>query len=306
MKKLLLLIQVTLIFLVFFKITPAFGWDTTAAKFYPLNVGNYYVFEDKHLIMNCSYVDYTRYYAVEIVSDTVFPNGKKYFRFECNWWFSGWEYQRVDSNSMNVYSYNIYTSEELLLDSLFANKGDTFLGKRNPFIGSGSCIVEDTISQYLLNATRLIKGINSGGTISMHYSLIEGLGLYAFSDCELGTGQITTLKGCIINGVLYGDTTVSGIRQISSEIPDEYKLFQNYPNPFNPTTSIKFDLQKISPAKLIIYDALGREVATLVNEKLRAGSYEVDWNGSGYPSGVYYYKLESNEFIFVRKMVMIK
>ena len=304
MKKLLLLIQVTLIFLAFFKTTPAYSWDTTAAKFYPLNVGNYYVFEEKHLIMNCSYVDYTRYHVVEIVSDTVFPNGKKYYKFDYGpWWSIAFEYQRVDSNSMNVYSYNTYTSEEKLLDSLFANKGDTYLGKRNPFC-VGPCVVNDTTTQYLLNATRRIKNIISGGAISFYYSLVEGLGFYSHSDCELGTGSIITLKGCIINGIIYGDTTSR--KTISNEIPEKLKLYQNYPNPFNPTTSIKFDIPRSSHVKLFIYDALGREVAIIVNEKLSAGSYETSWNGGDYPSGVYFYALLTNYFRETKKMVITK
>jgi hypothetical protein len=206
---------------------------------------------------------------------------------------------------MNVYSYNTYTSEEKLLDSLFAKKNDTFLGKRNPF-GIGSCIVDDTTSQYLLNATRRIKHIISGGTISMYYSLIEGLGFYGYSDCELGTGNITTLKGCIINGVLYGDTSLTSIKTISNEIPEEYKLYQNYPNPFNPTTKIKFDLSKSTYTRLLIYDILGREIVMLVNEKLNAGSYETEWMGSGFPSGVYFYTILTESFTETKRMVLVK
>ena len=93
---------------------------------------------------------------------------------------------------------------------------------------------------------------------------------------------------------------------IGTEIPEVFKLYQNYPNPFNPTTYIKFDIQKTSATKLIIYDALGREVATLVNEKLSAGSYETSWDGSNYPSGVYFYTLQAGDYIETRKMLLIK
>jgi hypothetical protein len=83
-------------------------------------------------------------------------------------------------------------------------------------------------------------------------------------------------------------------------------LNQNFPNPFNPTTKVRFDLPKSTHAKLIIYDILGREVTTLVNEKLNAGSYEVSWHASAYPSGVYFYKLETEEFTNTKKMVLLK
>ena len=87
---------------------------------------------------------------------------------------------------------------------------------------------------------------------------------------------------------------------------DDYRLYQNYPNPFNPTTSIRFDLRKTSHVKLIVYDIIGREVALLVNEKLSYGGYTVEWISRGYPSGVYFYKLITDEYVDVKKMVLIK
>ena len=87
---------------------------------------------------------------------------------------------------------------------------------------------------------------------------------------------------------------------------DGFHLYQNYPNPFNPTTSIRFDLKKTSHVKLIVYDILGREVALLVNEKLGYGGYTVDWYAKGYTSGVYFYKLITDKYVDVKKMVLIK
>lgn len=97
-----------------------------------------------------------------------------------------------------------------------------------------------------------------------------------------------------------------GIEPVSIEIPDKYQLFQNNPNPFNPTTKIKFGIPSQSNAKIIIYDLLGREVTTLVNEQLRPGTYEVDWDGSGFASGVYFYSLVTNDFVEAKRMVLIK
>ena len=97
-----------------------------------------------------------------------------------------------------------------------------------------------------------------------------------------------------------------GIQPITNNIPDKFILHQNYPNPFNPTTNIKLDIPKSSYVKLNVYNILGKEIATLVNEKLGAGSYEVDWNGSGYPSGVYFYRLQAGEFVDMKKMLFIK
>ena len=106
-------------------------------------------------------------------------------------------------------------------------------------------------------------------------------------------------------GISYTPGSV-GIKRISSEIPENYLLNQNFPNPFNPSTNIKYDLPKNSFVKLVVFDALGREVETLVNEKLNAGSYQVDWNASQYPSGVYFYSLITDGFNETKKMIMIK
>ncbi|MBC8486026.1 MAG: T9SS type A sorting domain-containing protein, partial [Bacteroidetes bacterium] len=73
-----------------------------------------------------------------------------------------------------------------------------------------------------------------------------------------------------------------------------------------PSTKIKFDIPKSSYVKLIIYDVLGREITTLVDEKLNAGRYDVNWDGSSYPSGVYFYRLVTDEYVNVKRMVLLK
>lgn len=102
-----------------------------------------------------------------------------------------------------------------------------------------------------------------------------------------------------------------GINYINKQIPINFSLSQNYPNPFNPQTKIKFDVPptvrgQMSNLKLVIYDLLGREVATLVNEELKPGTYEADWDGSNFSSGVYFYKIITNDFTETRKMVLMK
>jgi len=96
------------------------------------------------------------------------------------------------------------------------------------------------------------------------------------------------------------------IKKIGDIIPNKYALSQNYPNPFNPTTNIRYDLPKNTFVKLIVFDMLGREVETLVYEKLNAGTYSVDWNASQYPSGVYFYYLQADSYTEVNKMILTK
>ncbi len=91
-----------------------------------------------------------------------------------------------------------------------------------------------------------------------------------------------------------------------SKVVSEYYLGQNYPNPFNPKTSIRFELPKPTPVKLIVYDLLGKEVAVIVNQELKQGVHVVDWDASAYSSGVYFYSLEAGDYIETRKMILLK
>lgn len=104
--------------------------------------------------------------------------------------------------------------------------------------------------------------------------------------------------------------SVFGIKKLSNVIPDKYCLYQNYPNPFNPLTKIRIEIAKFSDVRLAVYDALGREVTVLVNDRLEPGTYEIEWNalsgGSDHTSGVYYYRLETEDFSEAKKMILIK
>lgn len=134
-----------------------------------------------------------------------------------------------------------------------------------------------------------------------------------------GLGHYSIFALIIHNGYVYAGTSGGGvyrraisellaIQPVSNQIPSSYSLSQNYPNPFNPATKIRFDISGASSAQtlLSVYNLLGREVAVLVNEKLTLGEYEVDFNGSYLPSGVYYYKLTAGDFIETKKMVLVK
>ncbi|GEM_PF-903298 len=90
------------------------------------------------------------------------------------------------------------------------------------------------------------------------------------------------------------------------EIPTHFELAQNYPNPFNPSTIIEFSLPRRARVHLKIFDAAGREVSTLVNGELPAGRYQIPWNAVGQPSGIYFYHLQANDFLFTRKMLLVR
>jgi len=105
--------------------------------------------------------------------------------------------------------------------------------------------------------------------------------------------------------------TVTGVHQISNQVPKEFALMQNYPNPFNPTTKIEYALPKESFVSLKVYDLLGREVTELVAGKQSPGSYRIEWNGTNgkgasVSSGIYFCRLQVGEKVFTRKMVMVR
>ena len=89
-------------------------------------------------------------------------------------------------------------------------------------------------------------------------------------------------------------------------VPTSFELYDNYPNPFNPATTIKYDVPKASDVKIYIYDMLGKQVQMLVNERKEAGSYEVKWEATNFASGTYFYKMETNAYTKVKKMVLMK
>jgi len=129
-------------------------------------------------------------------------------------------------------------------------------------------------------------------------------GTWVLKIYDRASGSTGTLKAWSINFVI--GTNPIGINNISGEVPDEYLLSQNYPNPFNPITNIKFQLPEPGIVKLTVFDMLGREIETLVNENLNAGTYNVDWNAARYSSGVYFYKLQADEFAEIKKMILVK
>ena len=97
-----------------------------------------------------------------------------------------------------------------------------------------------------------------------------------------------------------------GIQNISSQIPDGFSLKQNYPNPFNPSTKIEFNIKSSGYVKLAVYDMLGKEVGTLVNGDLTPGTYQYTFEAQSLPSGVYFYKLETNGFTETKRMILLK
>jgi hypothetical protein len=100
--------------------------------------------------------------------------------------------------------------------------------------------------------------------------------------------------------------TIVNVESTNSDALSDFSLSQNYPNPFNPSTVISYQLPVIGFVTLKVYDILGREIATLVNEEKPAGEYEVEFDGSALTSGIYFYQLKAGSYVETRKMVLLK
>jgi hypothetical protein len=147
-----------------------------------------------------------------------------------------------------------------------------------------------------------------------------GLGNAALVDSikvEWLSGNVTVFTGIPVNQhvIISQDGSIIGLKTGKSNVPKEYNLYQNFPNPFNPSTTIIFDIAEIkaltgkgSYFKLVltIFDILGKEIVTLADRRLKPGIYTYRWDGSPYPSGIYFYRLVTEQFNATRKMVLLK
>lgn len=148
-----------------------------------------------------------------------------------------------------------------------------------------------------------MKTINGGinwTTIPVDYNID------AYEDIGIVDAQTGYMVGH--RNRIYKSTTAGyvGVSNVNLHIPNSFSLSQNYPNPFNPVTKIKFDITQNGFTELTIYDVLGRIVNKLVSETLNAGSYEASFNAFDIPSGIYFYKLISNDFTQTKKMILLK
>lgn len=147
----------------------------------------------------------------------------------------------------------------------------------------------------------ILKTTNSGNT---WISDISGAGNIVFFSVDFpGT---TVGYASASNGAIYKYNPPTAVNNYSNEVPNSFKLYNNYPNPFNPSTTIKFDIAKGSNVKITIYDILGKEVKILVNENLKAGKYQINFDASSISSGTYFYRVDAGDYSEIKKMVLLK
>ena len=230
------------------------------------------------------------------------------------------------SNWSNIYTYT-WTGYVYPTNMFFASNNVGYLGRN---LLNTSTIFKTTDGGYnWFTATDQISrgitciffnSVNIGYASANYGSILKTTdGGYNWVDQREGIGGPTLNYICFTdpntgyavggNGLILKTTNAGepiGIKPISSQIPREYSLSQNYPNPFNPITKIKYQIPKNSFVSLRIFDLLGNEVAILVNENKKAGYYEVNFDGTNYASGVYFYRIEAESFVNFKKMMLIK
>lgn len=222
----------------------------------------------------------------------------QYFRLRADNYFV----QRRDS------TYNELNHEEIFY------KKDAILGDSWTQLMFGSdnltytSVVTDTFLVNIFDTLVVVKVVYIDLGIVLVYLLwTEEFGLISTSDFF---GVTSYLKGCVIDGIVYGDTSTTSVEfEPVSILPTQIELFQNYPNPFNPTTYIEYILPKESFVKLTVYNSLGEEVKILVDEYQRSGKYRVHFLSAeikDLASGVFFYSLRVDNSIVTKKMVLLR
>jgi len=231
--------------------------------------------------------------AIEIIGKQTLTNGLEYFVLsgQIPWWHT--KYVREENNE--IYVFDLDDSIDCLafrfdipIDSSYFNcKFEMHIISINLSTTFG---LQDTIQKQATS--------NTGYNFSINF----GISGYGYSD--IFVYGFYDLSGCIISGITYGNLLVS-VKDEKS-LPTEYFLSQNYPNPFNPITTIKYQIPDLSFTSLKVYNVLGNEITTLFNEEKSAGRYEVEFDATGLPSGIYFYRIRAGSFVETKKMVLMK
>jgi len=225
---------------------------------------------------------------------------------------------KIYISSNNGLNWSAAPGSLTLISSIIGNEPNLFIGtyqgvsiSTNSGTNWSSCGLQQfDIYDFAVSGSRLFAGTDTGG---VYLSTNNGTNWITKNQGFIGIPGVVKLfiyNNYIFAGGLYvwrrSLSEIIGIQSISTETPSKYSLSQNYPNPFNPITKIKFALQKSSNVNITVYDMIGKEIEVLVNEQLREGTYQTEWNGNSFSSGVYFYKISAGDFTETRKMLLVK
>lgn len=159
----------------------------------------------------------------------------------------------------------------------------------------------------------LITSLKFGGS-GIYRSFNDGV---LWETWDQGLGFLSSIEEMVIfnnkillatsNGIYERNISeLTGITQVSSEIPGKFSLEQNYPNPFNPETKIKFSIAAKNNIKISVFDVTGKEISVLIDSQLEPGTYEINFDASALTSGIYFYRLEADNFSETKRMILVK
>jgi hypothetical protein len=203
----------------------------------------------------------------------------------------------INASTLKFKAFNLNTGEKFLEDLIqaptnFTASSNLYLKMSNNKYGYLSICGMNNSSTYILK-------IFIDNRVNV-VDLLEIKEYTAFAPIKIYNGTVYVS----VAGTIYKIDKVTSVE--NKEIPTKFALYQNYPNPFNPSTTISYDLPVRSRVKLSIYNLLGQEVATLIEGEQEPGRYNVKFDASGLPSGIYFYRLEAGRFIEQKKMILIK
>ena len=279
--------------------------------YYPLNIGNKWVFN----FTNIEYLPFPFYttdvFKREIVNSVIKENNKLYYQIDQKFLSSDLIttfYERIDSGTGKIFRYEESSPDsEVIIDDLLGEPGDSLMVNRFEPYFTGIPTIFDQVeaySEFGLTSTKITYTYS--GLLIAKYSLVNKVGLEHILLGYDFASDIYDMKGFSINGIVYGDTTLSDVEPNPQNLPSNFELFQNYPNPFNPITKIRWQSPVSAYQTLKVYDVLGNEIAKLADEYRVAGNYEVEFDASQFASGVYYYQLLAGDFVDTKKMILLK
>lgn len=301
-----------IIFLMFTEITFC-QIDTT--EYYPLQKNNYWEYWGYQTFI-LGKIKMTK----EVKGDTLLENNKTYkiiqrniYSDSINIQTTDYSYLRIDSNKIYMYtgaSQSCDLPEYIYYDF---NKPDGSIWEICPTFYTNYRGVHSSKIFYIpladiITPVRIFDYVTVSNIDTVWAPMdaptteyiAKGIGLISEMDWDFAFFE---LYGMIINGKVYGQITSINERE---NFVNEFELYQNYPNPFNPNTKIKFSIPRSDKVTIKLFDILGREINTLLNEYKNAGTYEIIFNGTGLNSGIYFYRINAGTYSNTKKMILLK
>jgi hypothetical protein len=277
----------------------------------PFEVGNRWDFEAQDWWSGQSGSRDTLVYKIS--SDTIMPNGFKYFRINpAGNLFKDF----VRADSVGIYYYDTLNNREWLFFKYdIGNGSDEYPNSEHISVGY-MMITDDSskfINIYKWSDGNLFLFGDSVRTITYFYdtgqddsysiTISPKLGFVGTHESGQEFNYDLSLLGCKISGTIYG-TLTSIVKE--KKLPRKITLSQNYPNPFNPNTIIQYEIPRQSKVNLVLFDILGNKITDMVNETKSPGKYQYKLYASGFSSGMYIYQLLTDEKVITRKMILLK